>query len=51
MPIGPRPDGSVDPTNSMKPSAVVEISVPLAFSSLNERAVIGLRLLVKDQTL
>ena len=51
IPIGPRPDGSVDPTYSMKPVAVVEISVPLAFSSVNDRAVIGLSPLVKVQTL
>ena len=49
--IGPRPDGSVEPTYSIKPSAVVDISVPLAFSSVNDRAVIGLRPLVKVQTL
>ena len=35
----------------MKPAAVVEISVPLAFSSLSDLAVIGLRPLVKVQTL
>ena len=51
IPIGPRPDGSVNPTYSIKLEAVEEISVPLTFNSVNYLAVIGLRPRSKLQTL